>query len=63
MEPRAKIEHNIYTCWRGPPPIKLMGHELWECAVGDGGSMQWQTYTHTHTQCPRDTQGGLSLGQ
>ena len=26
-----------------------------------GGSRQCQT--HTHTQCPRDTQGGWSLGQ
>ena len=40
-----------------------MGHEHWEYAVEGGGGMQWQTYTHTHTQCTRDTQGGLSLGQ
>ena len=28
-----------------------MGHEHWEYAVGGGRSMQWQTYTHIHTQC------------
>ena len=48
MEPRARIGHNIYTYWRGPPPIQLMGYEHREDAVWGGGNMQYQT----HTQCP-----------
>ena len=64
MELRARIGLNIYTCWRGPPPIQLMGYEHREDAVGGGGSMQCQTHTHKRTHSvPRDTQGGWNLGQ
>ena len=50
------------------PPIKLLGYENLDNAVGGWGSRQWQTntniHTHTHTQSvPRDTQGGWRLGQ
>ena len=39
--------------------IKLVGYEHREDALGGGGSRQWQT----HTQCPRDTQGGWCFGK
>ena len=59
MEPRGRIGLNIYACWRGPPPIQLMGYEHREDAVGGGESMQCQTHTHKRTHIvPRDTQGG-----
>ena len=48
MESRARIGHNLDTCRRGPPLIKLMGYEHRENASGRGGSRQWQTHTHTH---------------
>ena len=41
----GKDRTHLDTCKRGPPLIKLMGYELWEDAVGDGGSRQWQTHT------------------
>ena len=64
MEPRARIGLNIYTCWRGPPPIQLMGNEHREDAVGGGESIQCQTHTHKRTHSDtRDTQDGWSLGQ
>ena len=41
-----------------------MGYEHREDAVGGGGSMQCQTHAHKRTHSvPRDTQGGLNLGQ
>ena len=40
------------------PLTKLMGSELWEAHWG-GECRHGQT--HTHTQCPRDTQGRWSL--
>ena len=49
MEPRTRTGRNLDTCRRGPPLIKLMGHEHREDAVGGGGSMQCQTKTQTHT--------------
>ena len=36
MEPRARIEHSLDICRRGPPQIKLMGYEYREDAVGVG---------------------------
>ena len=43
-----------------PPLVKLMGYEHRE----DGGSIQCQTNTYTHTHSvPLDTQRGWSLGQ
>ena len=59
MEPRARIGPNIYTCWRGPPPIQLLGYEHREDAVGGGGPGKCQ---HTHS-FHRDTQGGWNHGQ
>ena len=47
------------------PLIKLMGYEHREDALvggGAGNGKHTQTHTHAHTQCPRDTQGGWSLG-
>ena len=47
-----------------PPLIKLMGYENREDSMGGGGSRQWQTHKHTHTQSVlRHTQDGWSLGQ
>ena len=62
MESQARIGHNIDTCRRGPPLIRLMGYEHRENALGCWGSRQWQTNTHTHS-VPRDTQGGWNLAQ
>ena len=61
MEPRAKIGSILDTCLRGSPLIQLMGYERLEDAVAGGGSRQRQT--HTHTQCPRNTQDGWSHRQ
>ena len=64
MEPRTRTGRNLDTFRRGPPLIKLMGHEHREDAVGGGGSMQCQTHTHKRTHSVlRDTQGGWNLGQ
>ena len=59
--PEQGIDHHIYTCWRGPPRIKLMDYEHREDAVRGGRNRQCQTHTHTHS-VPRDTKGGWSLG-
>ena len=61
MEPRARIGRNLDTRKRGPPLIKLVGYEHREDAVGVGGAGNVK-HTQTHI-VPRDTQGGLSLGQ
>ena len=42
------------------PLIKLMGYEHREAQWG-AGSAGTVKHTHTHTQCPRDTQGRWSL--
>ena len=50
MEPRARIRCNLDTCKRGPPLIKLMGHEDREDALGVGGAGKGEhTHTQTHT--------------
>ena len=49
-----------------PTPIRLVGYEHQEDAVGGGGSMHCQTHTHTQTHTHSvtcDTQEGWSLGQ
>ena len=61
MEPRARIRHNLDTCRRGPPLIKLMSYKHWEDAVGGAGKGK---HIHTHmNSVPRDTQDGWSLGK
>ena len=47
------IGSKLDTCWRGPPLIKLMGHEHWEYAVGGWGEHAMANiHTHTHTVSP-----------
>ena len=61
MEPRARITHNLDTCRRGPPLIKLMSYEHREDAVVGAGKGK-HIHTHMHN-VPRDTQDGWSLGK
>ena len=56
MKPRARIRHNLDTCRRGPPLIKLMSYEHREDAEGGAGKGK-HIHTHTHS-VPRDTQDG-----
>ena len=63
MEPRARIRCNLDTCKRGPPLIKLMGHEDREDALGVGGAGKGEhTHIYTHS-VPRDAQSVWSLGE
>ena len=61
MKHRARIRHNLDTCRRGPPLIKLMSYDHREDAVGGAGKGK-HIHTHTHS-VPRDTQDGWSLGK
>ena len=65
MEPRARIGHNLDTCRRGPPQIKLTGYEHREDSLGGGVAGKGKyTHKHTHTHSVHhDTQGGWSHGQ
>ena len=54
MKPRARIRHNLDTCGRGPPLIKLMSYDHREDAVGGAGKGK-HIHTHTHS-VTRDTQ-------
>ena len=63
MEPRARIRCNLDTCKRGPPLIKLMGHEDREDALGVGGAGKGEhTHIYTHS-VSRDAQGVWRLGE
>ena len=45
MKPWARIRHNLDTCRRGPPLIKLMSYDHREDAVGGAGKGK---HIHTH---------------